>query len=246
VCGVCARQRRAAAAGSRATHPRSRRRSSSALGSSSGQFAAHHDRDPGAARQPVQHVGGRLLGPQCGAGPTGHDPRRNAWTRRWLGGADTKPTATTPGRVVDASQAVSPRGGRILGGSARRCSFTPRSPAGQASQRSRNLTVTRGPTTAAQRPSTVSSRSRSLVAPRSIGQVPYRGLHPVNQDENAERRPSRSRARPTPTQHRCGGADGQGRSPSRRSSPTSHLRPTPSSARIRFTDQPCSTCRARR
>jgi hypothetical protein len=39
---------------------------------------------------------------------------------------------------------------------------------------------------------------------------------------------------------------GQGRSPSWVSSPTSHRRPTPSSARIRFTDHPCSTWRARR
>lgn len=39
---------------------------------------------------------------------------------------------------------------------------------------------------------------------------------------------------------------GQGRSPSRASSPTGHLRPTPSSARIRLTDHPCSTCRASR
>jgi hypothetical protein len=77
--------------------------------------------------------------------------------------------------LVDASQAVSPRCGRILRGSARRCSFPSRSPAGQPSQQSTNLTRTRGPTTAVLRPSTVSSRSRSLVAPGSLGQVPFEG-----------------------------------------------------------------------
>jgi hypothetical protein len=53
--------------------------------------------------------------------------------------------------------------------------------------------------------------------------------------------------RPATTARQLGGrTPGQGRSPSRASSPTSHRRPTPSSARIRFTDHPCSTCRARR
>jgi hypothetical protein len=53
--------------------------------------------------------------------------------------------------------------------------------------------------------------------------------------------------RPTTTARQLGGrTPGQGRSPSRASSPTSHGRPTPSSARIRFTDHPSATWRARR
>ncbi len=51
----------------------------------------------------------------------------------------------------------------------------------------------------------------------------------------------------TLTQHQGGPTverDGQGRSPKRASSPTSHRRPTPSSARIRFTDHPWATWRA--
>jgi len=43
---------------------------------------------------------------------------------------------------------------------------------------------------------------------------------------------------------RAVGPPSQGRGPSRASSPISHLRPTRSSARIRFTDHPCSTWRA--
>jgi hypothetical protein len=47
---------------------------------------------------------------------------------------------------------------------------------------------------------------------------------------------------PTPAQQPGGRTPGgQGRSPSRASSPTSQRRPTPSSTRIRFTDHPCST-----
>ena len=51
---------------------------------------------------------------------------------------------------------------------------------------------------------------------------------------------------PTLTSIRALGPSGQDRSPSRASSPTSHLRLTPSSARICLTDHPCTPCRVRR
>jgi len=54
--------------------------------------------------------------------------------------------------------------------------------------------------------------------------------------------PSRPDTYPKPG----GRTPGQGRSPSRLISPTSQLRPTPSSARIRLTDHPCATCRTLR
>jgi hypothetical protein len=69
--------------------------------------------------------------------------------------------------------------------------------------------------------------------------------------------PGRQHQRQPVPQHRCGSTlaeqqcghcrtFGSGRSTSRASSPTSQARPTRSSARIRLTDHPCSTCRARR
>ncbi len=71
---------------------------------------------------------------------------------------------------------------------------------------------------------------------------------PVNPGKNTQRKTvPQHRCGPTLTQQQPGGRTyGQDRSPSRASSPTSHLRPTRSSARIRLTDQPCSTRRALR
>jgi hypothetical protein len=41
------------------------RRAISVCGPEPAQLAAHHDRDPAAARQPVQHLGDVLVAPQC-------------------------------------------------------------------------------------------------------------------------------------------------------------------------------------
>jgi hypothetical protein len=85
------------------------------------------------------------------------------------------------------------------------------------------------------------------VTPRSTGSAASRTCEP---DENTQREtvPQHPlRPRRSPSSHAATvGPTGHGRSPSRASSPTSHLRPTRSSARIRLTDHPGSTCRARR
>jgi hypothetical protein len=133
-----ARQRRAAAVGSPSRHRSPRRRRRSALAGA--RPARRPPRpDPGAARQPVQHLGEGLVAPQWRAGPTGTtrvDTHGAAPVERHQQHARWQPPQLA-GRFV---LAVSPRCGRILGGSACRCSFTPRSSAGQASQRSKNQT----------------------------------------------------------------------------------------------------------
>jgi len=88
------------------------------------------------------------------------------------------------------------------------------------------------------------SKSRGVPFP-DVGWVPCCGLQALTR----AREPRARLSRVTVAARRSPGIGAvrpsrQGRSPSRASSPTSHLRPTPSSARIRFTDQPCSTCRA--
>jgi hypothetical protein len=74
---------------------------------------------------------------------------------------------------------------------------------------------------------------------------PAQGFEPANQGRNPESEtfPSTIAAQRSPS-IRAVEPSGQGRSPSRAISPTSQERPTRSSARIRFTDHPCSTCRA--
>jgi hypothetical protein len=73
--------------------------------------------------------------------------------------------------------------------------------------------------------------------------TPFGSLqHPVNPGTSTSAIPGRSPAAARhPPSSRAVGPGVQGRSPSRASSPTSQRRPTPSSARIRFTDHPCST-----
>jgi hypothetical protein len=84
--------------------------------------------------------------------------------------------------------------------------------------------------------------------------VPHRDPTPVRQPREPANPPGTPSARPCRSGaaarrspgSRAVGPAGQGRNPSRASSPTSHLRPTRSSARIRLIDHPCSTCRALR
>jgi hypothetical protein len=88
------------------------------------------------------------------------------------------------------------------------------------------------------------SKSRGAPFPH-VGWVPCCGLQALTRAGE----PRAKLSRVTVTARRSPGIGAvrpsrQGRGPSRASSPTNHRRPTPSSARIRFTDQPCSTCRA--
>jgi hypothetical protein len=79
------------------------------------------------------------------------------------------PVATTAAGGVGSSQAVSPRCGRILGGSACQCSFTPRSPASQASQQGKNQTGMR--TTRAAKRGAAAFNGRLAV--RVAGRAPF-------------------------------------------------------------------------
>jgi hypothetical protein len=165
--------------------------------------------------------------------------------RRRLGGTDTKPLATTAAAGVGSSLAVLPRSGRILGGPACRYSFTPRSPAGQASQPSKNQTEHAHLQARCCGLRRSARASRSLVAARPIGQVPTRDAARARTRTPSAGLPA-ARWRPSPGGIPAVRPSGQGRSPSRASSPTSHPRPTRSSARIRLTDHPSATWRARR
>lgn len=109
--------------------PELRGRSSSASGRSSSSSPPTTTAIP--VPPPVEHVGGRLVAPQCRAGPIGHDPRRHARRRGgWAAPTHTRGNhRSSRGRFVPSS---APRCGTRLGGPARRCSFTPHSPAGKS------------------------------------------------------------------------------------------------------------------
>jgi len=180
-------------------HPSPRRHSSSALEQEPSQLAAH-DRHPGVAREPVEHVvTGSSSHTAEQRGPT--DPRRHARRGAGLRVTDASPWhhRRSHGRFVPGSDpGLREDRGRIGLPVLVHVSFTSRS----GSWPSKNLTGTRRPPSAVLRPLTVGSRSRLRVAPGSIGQVPYQGLHLVNQDEDAESRSLPvAQARPATGQH---------------------------------------------